>query len=132
MLSLSCVMLCLVTPLCPTSCNQHGLKPSRFLCPWRFSKQEYWSPPPRNLPNPGIKPRSHALQVDTLRFDSPEKFKNTGMSRPSLLQWNVPTQELNWDLLHFRKILYQLSYPRHPILNPDFPLSHCRPSLSIL
>ena len=31
----------------------------------RFSKQEYWSglsfPPPRDLPNPGIKPASPAL-----------------------------------------------------------------------
>ena len=35
-----------------------------------FSRQEYWSglpfPSPVNLPNPGIKPRSPALQADTL------------------------------------------------------------------
>ena len=33
-------------------------------------KKEYWSglpcPPPRDLPNPGIKPRSPTLQVDSL------------------------------------------------------------------
>ena len=33
-----------------------------------FSKQEYWSgllfPSPRDLPNPGIEPRSPALQAD--------------------------------------------------------------------
>jgi len=33
--------------------------PSRLLCPWGFSRQEYWSglphPPPEDLPNPGIK-----------------------------------------------------------------------------
>ena len=38
----------------------HGLKPIRLLCPWGFSRQEYWSgwpcPPPRDLPNPGIEP----------------------------------------------------------------------------
>ena len=28
----------------------------------------------------------------------------------SLLQWILPTQELNWGLLHCRLILYQLSY----------------------
>ena len=35
-----------------------------------FSRQEYWSgltsPPPGDLPNPGIEPRSPALQVDSL------------------------------------------------------------------
>ena len=35
-----------------------------------FSKQEYWSglphPPPRDLPDPGIKPRSAAFQADSL------------------------------------------------------------------
>ena len=36
----------------------------------RFSRQEYWSglpcPPPGDLPNPKIEPRSPALQVDSL------------------------------------------------------------------
>ena len=45
----------------------HGLQPARLLCPWGFSRQEYQSglprPPSGNLPNPGIKPRSPALQV---------------------------------------------------------------------
>ena len=35
-----------------------------------FSRQEYWSglsfPSPRDLPNPGIKPRSPSLQADSL------------------------------------------------------------------
>ena len=35
-----------------------------------FSRQEHWSglpcPPPGDLPNPGVKPRSPALQVDSL------------------------------------------------------------------
>ena len=35
-----------------------------------FSKREYWSglpfPSPGDLPNPGIKPRSPALQADSL------------------------------------------------------------------
>jgi len=39
-----------------------------LLCPWEFSRQEYWSrlpcPSPRDLPNPGINPRYPALQVD--------------------------------------------------------------------
>jgi len=35
-----------------------------------FFRQEYWSglpfPPPGDLPDPGIKPRSPALQADSL------------------------------------------------------------------
>ena len=42
-----------------------------------FSKQEYWSglpcPSPGDLPNPGIKPRSSALQVDSLPSEPPGK-----------------------------------------------------------
>ena len=38
--------------------------------PWGFSRQEYWSglpcPPPGYLPNPGMEPRSPALQEDSL------------------------------------------------------------------
>ena len=42
-----------------------------------FSRQEHWSglpcPPPGNLPHPGIKPRSPALQVDSLPAELPGK-----------------------------------------------------------
>ena len=44
------------------SLQPHGLYPMRLLCPWGFSRQEYQSglpcPPPGNLPNRGIEPRS--------------------------------------------------------------------------
>ena len=40
-----------------------------------FSRQEYWSglpfPSPGDLPNPGIKPGSPALQADTLTSEPP-------------------------------------------------------------
>ena len=53
-----------------TSLRPHRLQPTRLLRPWRFSRQEYWSglprPPPGDLPDPGIKPRSPAWQVDSL------------------------------------------------------------------
>ena len=42
-----------------------------------FTRQEYWSglpfPSPEDLPNPGIKPRSPALQADALRSEPPRK-----------------------------------------------------------
>ena len=46
-----------------------------------FSRQEYWSglpfPSPGDLPNPGIKPRSPALQADALTSEPPGKPKST-------------------------------------------------------
>ena len=47
-----------------------------------FSRQEYWSglpcPPAGDLPNPGIKPISPALQVDYLSLAPPGKVGLTG------------------------------------------------------
>ena len=53
-----------------------------------FSRQEYWSglplPSPGDLPNPGIKPRSPALQADSLRSEPSGKpssiFHSTSIS----------------------------------------------------
>ena len=65
-----------------------SLSPVRlFATPWTvdrqaplsmgFSRQEYWSglpfPSPGDLPNPGIKPWSPALQADTLSSEPPRK-----------------------------------------------------------
>jgi len=66
----------------------------------------------RNLPNPGIKPRSLTLQVDSLPAEPQGKSKNTGVDSLAFLQQIFPTQESNRGLLHFRQILYQLSYYR--------------------
>ena len=90
-----------------------GLQSARLLCPWEFSKQEYWRgllcPPPGNLPNPGIKPRSPAFQADSLSTEPPGKPKNTGVGSRSLLQGIFLTQESNRGFLHCRRVLYQLS-----------------------
>ena len=55
----------------------HGLQPARLLCPWGFSRQEYWSGlpclPPGDLPNPGIEPRYPTLQADSLLTEPPGK-----------------------------------------------------------
>ena len=79
-----------------------------------FSRPEYWSGwpfhSPGDLPNAGIKPRSPALQADSLPAEPQGKPKNTGVGSPSFIQWIFPTQESNQGLLHCRQILYQLSY----------------------
>ena len=75
-----------------------------FLCSWRFSKQEYWSglpfPTPGDVYNPGIKPRTPELQVDSLLSETPEKPEYTGVGILSLLQGIILTQKLNRGLLH--------------------------------
>ena len=67
-------------------------------------------PPLRDLPNPGIEPRSPAWPTNSLLTEPPGKPKNTGVSSLSLLQEIFPTQESKQGLLHYKWILYQLSY----------------------
>ena len=59
------------------SLRPHELQPTRLLCPWGFSRQEYWSglpcPPPGDRSNPGIEPRSPALHEDSLLSEPPGK-----------------------------------------------------------
>ena len=82
------------------------------------SRQEYRNglpcPPPEDLPNPGIEPRSPALQVDSLPTEPPGNPKIIGVRSLSLLQGIFPTQESKQSLLHCRLILYQLSYQGSP------------------
>ena len=56
-----------------------------------FSRQEYKSglpyPSPGDLPNPGIEPRSPALQADALPSELPGKPIVSSYSPPSLLSW---------------------------------------------
>ena len=64
---------CLVAKSCLTLCEPLGLCPSRLLC--GFS--EYWSglpfPPPRDLPDPGIKAASPALAGGFSTAEPPRK-----------------------------------------------------------
>ena len=56
--------------------------------------------------------------IDYSPWDSPSK--NTVVGSLCLLQWILPTQESNRGLLHWRRILYQLSYQGSPYFNLDF------------
>ena len=107
-LELSLVLKVKVAPSCLTLCDPinytvHGILQARML-------EWYLFPSPGDLPKPGIKPRSPALQADSLPAEPPGKPKNTGVSSLSLLQWIFLTQELNWGLLHCGQIFYQVSY----------------------
>ena len=69
-----CMLSCLVVF---DSVWPNGLQPARVLCPWGFSRQEYWSglpcPSPGDLPNPEIESRSPTLQEDCLLTEPPRK-----------------------------------------------------------
>ena len=53
-----------------SSLQLHRLQPARLLCPWDSPGKNNWSGQPfpslENLPHPAIKPRSPALQADSL------------------------------------------------------------------
>ena len=69
-------VLRLVTESCPTLCDPMDC--SQAPLSLEFSRQEYWSGlpslPSGDLPNPGIKPRSPVLQVDSLPAEPPGKL----------------------------------------------------------
>ena len=87
----------------------HGLSSARLFCPWGFSRQEYWSglpcPPPGNLPNPGIEPRSPTLQADSLPSEPPGKPSPPG---------DLPNPGIEPRSPHCRLILYCLSHQGSP------------------
>ena len=99
-----------------------------FATPWtvarqaplsmEFSRPGHWSgylfASPRDLPNPGIKPRSPTLQANSLPCETPRKPKDTGVGSLSLFQETFPTQESSWGRLHCRQSLHQLSYQGSP------------------
>ena len=71
--------------------------------------------PGGSVPIPGIESGSPTLQADSLPDEPQVKPKNTGVGSLSLLQGIFPTQESDWGLLHYRWILYQMSYQSRQI-----------------
>ena len=65
-----------VAQSCPTLCDPMDCRPQAPLS-MELCRQEYWSgllfPPPGNLPNPGIEPRSPAFQTYSLPSEPPGK-----------------------------------------------------------
>ena len=75
--------------LCPTLCDSMKCITRQAPLSTGFSGQESWSrllcPPPGDLPNPGMEPRSPALEADSLPLASPVSPKRT----PFLTQWDL-------------------------------------------
>ena len=86
--------MCYAQSVISNSLRPHVLQPTRLLCPWGFFSQDYWSgllcPPPGDLPDPGIKPQSPALQADSVLSEPPGSPNGEGRNcltsqQPNLL-----------------------------------------------
>ena len=66
-----------VAQSCLTLCDHMGYIAHQAPPSLEFSRQGYWSelpfPYPADIPDPGIKPLSPALQADSLSSEPPEK-----------------------------------------------------------
>ena len=81
-----------------------------------FSRQEYWSglpfPSPGDLPDPGIKPRSPAMQADALTSEPPGKpldeFLGFSQSRPT---WPMVLTRTSFLMLFPDQVIDLISVP---------------------
>ena len=84
--------LSVVAQSCPTLRPRGLYSPHYAPLSMGFSRQEYWSglpfPSPGDLPDPGIEPRSPALQTDALTSEPPIRHQNCCFYLPSsILKW---------------------------------------------
>ena len=71
-----------IAQLCSTLCNPMDCVAHQAPLSMEFSRQECWSglpfPSPEELPDPGIEPKSSALQADSLLSELPGKLQLDG------------------------------------------------------
>ena len=124
--------MCLVTQSYLTLSDPHRLQPTRHVCPWGFSRQEYWSglpcPSTGDLPNPGIEPRSPTLQEDSLPTEplSSVQFSRSVVSdslQPHELQHARPLCPSPTPGVHSNSVhrVGDAIQPSHPLSSPSPP-----------
>ena len=114
--------VCLVAQSCPTLYNPMDCSPPGSSVPGDSPGKNTGvgcHASSRGSFNPGIEPRSPALQVNSSLPEPPGKPKNTRVGSLSLPQGIFQTQEWNRGLLHCRWILHQLTYQGSPELGAD-------------
>ena len=111
--ALSCVWLC-VTPW--TVVRQASLSMG-------FSRQEYWSrlpfPPPGDLPDPGIEPRTPALQADSFTIWATREahgarlpgFSSKLWHRPAGCPWTSPKNSPRASVFPSVKLVFNSGTP---------------------
>ena len=81
-----CVCVCVCVCVCSVMSINYTME---------FSRLQYWSgqpfPFPRDLPNPGIEPRSPTLQMDSLSTELPGKPRFMGVSIISSTSQQAPS-----------------------------------------
>ena len=86
-----------------------------------FSGQEYWSglpcPSPGDLPNPGIEPRSPALQADALSSEPPGKKCKSRKSRNIWSNGQIWPWITEWSRANTIRVL-----PREHTVHSKYPL----------
>ena len=120
--STALAVLCLDAQLCLTLCNPMDCSPPGSSVPGDSPGKNTGvgcHASSRGSFNPGIKPRSPALQVNSSLPEPPGKPKNTRVGSLSLPQGIFQAQEWNRGLLHCRWILHQLTYQGSPELGAD-------------
>ena len=98
-----------------------------------FSRQEYWSglpfPSPRDLPDPGIEPRSPALQANSL----PTELWGKPPVDPKFIQMFAASQQVCWSkistgpqqsMVNPRRIKIPRVFPGRPVVK--IPHFHCK------
>ena len=136
--TLEVIAICTVFYECYCESEKVKVKVTQW-CPtlWPRGLYSQWNSPGQNtgvgshsllqgmFPTQGLKPRSPALQADSLPAEPPGKPKNTVVGSLSLLQGIFPTQESNLGLLHCRQILYQLSLREADVFRyPETKIRH--------
>ena len=104
---------------------------SDSVTPWtiqslEFSRPEYWSgqpfPFPGDLPNPGIKPRSPALWVDSLPAEPPGKPRRTVEKQDTVhyLKWSLKSSrgDKNQSIWHTEPLLCTWDHARCAVTLP--------------
>ena len=97
-----------VAQSCPTLCDPWTVAHQALLS-MGFSRQKYWSelpfPSPGDLPNPGIEPRSPALEADTLTSEPPGNMQQW-ISTEISFQFFLHHLQARWWL--FTKVLSEI------------------------
>ena len=115
------------------SLKPYELQPTRLLCPWRFSRQEYQNglpcPPPGDLPDPATEVRSPALQMDSLPAELPVKSNyqvtGTNFTINIVMSILIPIQKMRQKYLLIRAVFH--FFPQVSIyISQQFILVQCR------
>ena len=124
--------VCSVAQTCLTLCHPMDCSPPGFFVHGDYpgkNRSRLSCPPPGDLPNPGIKPRSPTLQADSLPAEPPGKGKDYWSPECGGLSSHVNCRSLvpisHYPYLGHRLFFLLAPRPAQPCQDP--PETRCRP-----